>query len=559
MKRKVAWLLAALMLLTGSTSALASSQKNVTDMNNQSITIGGQNSQSDDDSEDGSNSQGTNQNSSGNNSQSSSNTGNNTENGQTDGSAGGTDSGTDSGTDDGDSNSQDGTGNTTRDTTLDNEPLDITVTETVPIIEQAAGTDIAPLNTDATIGKDRQAELDAAIKKLEDKGYSVSFLLYDLKTNSGFTKNPDVSYYGAGTIVGPYVTALAERKVDKEEINMKTTKLNRDDLEEIGGGAGSIKNDPEGETYTLADVMERTVKEGDNNGYALLLQEYGQGFFDTWLKSGKVSGDYTQVKWPNYTVKALGEMWVSIAEYFTSDRGASQQVREMFTAADQSFIQNQLGGLYTVYSCPGYNSAENNVVWHDAALVMDDTYPYLLVIMTTASWSQDNTEDEESLRELTTALEGVHSDMVHPEKSIKPAVAASVTPTATATPTPEPESQKESKGGIPTAVWVVLAVIVVLARGLTARILYVKEMKRRRRLARMEARRRRQQALERGEELPRRRSSAQGARRSSGADSRRSSDGTGRRSSSSDGRRSSAQSARRSGSAGSQRRPGRRN
>ena len=88
MKRKVAWLLAALMLLTGSTSALASSQKNVTDMNNQSITIGGQNSQSDDDSEDGSNSQGTNQNSSGNNSQSSSNTGNNTENGQTDGSAG---------------------------------------------------------------------------------------------------------------------------------------------------------------------------------------------------------------------------------------------------------------------------------------------------------------------------------------------------------------------------------------------------------------------------------------------------------------------------------------
>lgn len=529
MKRKVAWLLAALMLLTGSMSAMASSQKNVTDMNNQSITIGGQNTQSGNNSEDEDSDQDTDsQSSSGNDSKTGTNTGNNSQSSQNTGTAGTT------GSDDSETNtesngSQDETGTTNRDTTLDNEPLEITVAETVPIIEQAAGTDIAPLNTDATIGKDRQAELDAAIKKLEDKGYSVSFLLYDLKTNSGFTKNPDVSYYGAGTIVGPYVTALAERKVDKEEINMKTTKLNRDDLEEIAGGAGSIKNDPEGETYTLADVMERTVKEGDNNGYALLLQEYGQGFFDTWLKSGKVSGDYTQVKWPNYTVKALGEMWVSMAEYFTSDRGASEQVREMFTAADQSFIQNQLGGLYTVYSCPGYNSAENNVVWHDAALVMDETYPYLLVIMTTASWSQENTEDEETLRELTTALEGVHSDMVHPEKSIQPAVATTVTPTATATPTPEPEKQKESKGGIPTAVWVILVVIIVLAAGLTGRILYVKEMKRRRRLARMEARRRRQRALERGEQMPAgrrsssqsRRSSSQNVRRNSSSDSHR--------------------------------------
>ncbi len=529
MKRKVAWLLAVLMLLTGSMSAMASSKKNVTDMNNQSITIGGQNTQSGSNSEDEDSDQDTNsQNSSGNNSETSTSTGNNSQSSQNTGTAGTTGS-DDSETNTESNDSQDETGTTNRDTTLDNEPLEITVAETVPIIEQAAGTDIAPLNTDATIGKDRQAELDAAIKKLEDKGYSVSFLLYDLKTNSGFTKNPDVSYYGAGTIVGPYVTALAERKVDKEEINMKTTKLNRDDLEEIAGGAGSIKNDPEGETYTLADVMERTVKEGDNNGYALLLQEYGQGFFDTWLKSGKVSGDYTQVKWPNYTVKALGEMWVSMAEYFTSDRGASEQVREMFTAADQSFIQNQLGGLYTVYSCPGYNSAENNVVWHDAALVMDETYPYLLVIMTTASWSQENTEDEETLRELTTALEGVHSDMVHPEKSIQPAVATTVTPTATATPTPEPEKQKESKGGIPTAVWVILVVIIVLAAGLTGRILYVKEMKRRRRLARMEARRRRQRALERGEQMPAgrrsssqsRRSSSQNVRRNSSSDSHR--------------------------------------
>ena len=217
-------------------------------MNNQSITIGGQNTQSGNNSEDEDSDQDTDsQSSSGNDSKTGTSTGNNSQSSQNTGTAGTTgsnDSETDTGTDTEDNDSQNETGSTNRDTTLDNEPLEITVAETVPIIEQAAGTDIAPLNTDATIGKDRQAELDAAIKKLEDKGYSVSFLLYDLKTNSGFTKNPDVSYYGAGTIVGPYVTALAERKVDKEEINMKTTKLNRDDLEEIAGMIPRVRHIP---------------------------------------------------------------------------------------------------------------------------------------------------------------------------------------------------------------------------------------------------------------------------------------------------------------------------
>ena len=53
---------------------------------------------------------------------------------------------------------------------------------------------IGALNTDKEIGKDRRAELDAALKKLEDKGYGVSFLLFDLKTNSGYFKNADTEY-----------------------------------------------------------------------------------------------------------------------------------------------------------------------------------------------------------------------------------------------------------------------------------------------------------------------------------------------------------------------------
>ena len=78
-----------------------------------------------------------------------------------------------------------------------------------------------------------------------------------------------------------YVAALAERKIDKDELNLKTTKLNRSDLEKIEGGAGTIQMICSTETYTLADVMERTVKQGDNNGYALLYQEYGNDFFAT--------------------------------------------------------------------------------------------------------------------------------------------------------------------------------------------------------------------------------------------------------------------------------------
>ena len=522
MRKKAAWLLAALMFVTAAVPAQASNQKNVTDMNNQNITIGGEGGQS-------SGTVGTN--TAGSSSKENTESGTEKENAgdgqKTQSGTSGTGTGTGTGSTSGETGTSgtEGTENGTanRDTTLDNQELKISIDKAVTAISKAAGSDIGALNTDQEIGKDRRAELDAALKKLEDKGYGVSFLLFDLKTNSGYFKNADTEYPSAGTIVGPYVAALAERKIDKDELNLKTTKLNRSDLEKIEGGAGTIQNDPSTETYTLADVMERTVKQGDNNGYALLYQEYGNDFFATWLKSGKVSGDYTKSKWPNYTVRDLTAMWVSIAEYFTSDRGVSKQVREMYSGADQSFIQDKLGGLYTVYSCPGYATASS--VWHDAALVMDETYPYLMVVMTNVKWEASNTEDRESLEELATALEGVHSDMVHPEKSIKPAVAtATPTPTAEATPTPSPAPEKEeSKGGIPTAVWVVLAVILVLAGGLTARILYVKEMKRRRRMARMQARRRQRQEMEEQGRSGRRPASGQ---RRSGAD------GTGQRRSS---------------------------
>ena len=137
MRKKAAWLLAALMFVTAAVPAQASNQKNVTDMNNQNITIGGEGGQS-------SGTAGTN--TAGSSSKENTESGTEKENAgdgqKTQSGTSGTGTGTGTGSTSGETGTSgtEGTENGTanRDTTLDNQELKISIDKAVTAISKAA-------------------------------------------------------------------------------------------------------------------------------------------------------------------------------------------------------------------------------------------------------------------------------------------------------------------------------------------------------------------------------------------------------------------------------------
>ena len=50
---------------------------------------------------------------------------------------------------------------------------------------------------------DTRASIEQVISRIEDKQYQVSFLLLDLKTGQGYSRNPEHVYFGGDSIQGP--------------------------------------------------------------------------------------------------------------------------------------------------------------------------------------------------------------------------------------------------------------------------------------------------------------------------------------------------------------------
>ena len=328
--------------------------------------------------------------------------------------------------------------------------MEQSVKELCQICDTAEGQEILELGEMPGLKAETRASIEQVISQITDKQYDVSFLLLDLQTGQGYSKNPEEVYFGASSIKGPYVAALAERVVDAGEASLPD-QLERDSAE-FNDGSGTIKDDPAGTTYTLEEVMTRTIVYSDNMGYDILREEYGADFFGKWLNGGSVETSYAGKQWPSYDARTLTKMWVSIYEYFQSGRGISEEVKGMFDHSEGSVITQALGDTYTVYAKPGYTGTSSNQAWHDAALVMSGDHPYLMTIMTNIPWSSQDDTYGDLLAELAGYLDQAHTE-VFPVPTEEPEEAEPVSVSQV------PQETEEEAGKVPVFVWVILVLI----------------------------------------------------------------------------------------------------
>lgn len=220
-----------------------------------------------------------------------------------------------------------------------------------------------------------ESELAEAVRAVTDGRHALSFLLFDLKSGNGISYNSTEGLYCASTIKGPYVACIAETQ---------PTCINR-------SGA----------------VMEETIQVSDNDGYRSLHWRYGRNQFRTWTEEAGCEYLNPYSLWPEITAHNLALMWVKMYSYFTSDAEEAAWTAALYVDTLNSFLNEELGETYTVYSKAGWiDNGGYYTARNDAGIVMKEDHPYVLIILS------DVYGEDPLLQELVHTLDTAHSWLV---------------------------------------------------------------------------------------------------------------------------------------------------
>ncbi len=225
--------------------------------------------------------------------------------------------------------------------------------------------------------------IEEEINLLTDAGYSFGFVLYDLETGGGISYCPDDVYYSASTIKGPYVVWLAQTYPSAVS-NMYTT-------------------------------ISNTISWSSNSDYSTLVSTYGKTEFASWTaEAGSADITLSDGSYSSITARSFTRLWIKMYDYFTSGETNAEAISELFIGTEESCISEALGDEYTVYSKAGWISEGEDsyyTVQNDAGIVVKDSHPYILVVLS------DAYDRFDLLDPLIACLDQADSDLVGDEES----------------------------------------------------------------------------------------------------------------------------------------------
>lgn len=233
--------------------------------------------------------------------------------------------------------------------------------------------DVAVWNTNYKLSGSSKTGLDNAIKAFSNSGYTVSFVMVDVKTGQALSYKACQPLYSASAIKGPYVISL----------------LN----------AGNAPN----------STMWNTINWSSNSDYFALRGRYGSGVFQSWLKQAGVSESQGSSSYTTTTSLDLAKMWLKGYEFFNNGSSNASWAKSTYQKVLNSFISGKLASGKTVYSKAGW-IAEGGYynVYNDAGIVMAGNSPYILAVMSNCP----GTAKQSIVQNLIGQLDKIHSEMV---------------------------------------------------------------------------------------------------------------------------------------------------
>lgn len=211
-------------------------------------------------------------------------------------------------------------------------------------------------------------QFSQALNTMQTEDYA--YYVKDLNSGWEMCFNEDTEYYSASAIKGPYVISV-------------------------------LMNDP-----TALDRSESSIRAAitvsDNNAYKHLRKVYGHPVFDNWLASFGCESAQREYDYAYVTAREMGMMWEQIYHYFQSDDPTAAYCKDIFEGVFHSFLSENIGSKYTVYSKAGWITGPYYTSENDAGLVMQPDHPYVIAILSTSYCETDK------LGELAGALDAIH-------------------------------------------------------------------------------------------------------------------------------------------------------
>ena len=236
-----------------------------------------------------------------------------------------------------------------------------------------------------SIGKYRVPEkskkaLRETFDVLEDRGYSIGFIVLDLQTGEGVSYNCDHEFFSASSVKGPYMVSLINYAPES--------------LEEYG--------------YNFKAIAATS----DNRSYNNLFMLYGNEYFNRWCEEAGISlrmaDDYNYVY---YSPRMLASLWLLNYRFFITNEEYGDKAAELFDHPSYSTIHTALGPFYKTLTKSGWINLRYHAII-DSGIVSDGEDPFMIILMS------DYSGDLLELNAVTCELERIHADIVGKKSKI---------------------------------------------------------------------------------------------------------------------------------------------
>lgn len=221
--------------------------------------------------------------------------------------------------------------------------------------------------------------LPALQHELDDVRGTYGIWIADLPTGSTIGIHAHQQFIAASVIKTYIIAALyAEVAAGKISLNdtMTTTAA---DIQNYG--TGSIRYDPVGTTYTLADLATRAAKESDNTAAYLLTKRLGMATIQQLVTSWGMTD--TNVAKDRTTPADIGLLFLKLAQRTLLP--APQDLDVLGLLVDTDF-EDRLPALLPDYALVSHKiGTETNGVINDAGLVVLPTRSYVIAVLSTGT------------------------------------------------------------------------------------------------------------------------------------------------------------------------------
>ncbi len=251
-------------------------------------------------------------------------------------------------------------------------------------IYDKVGSDAENLMTAGIVGVSLD-ELHLLEQLLNQCDFNISIKAVSVDGSRCISYNSDKEYFAASTIKAPYLL-YCYKQIDAGNGTFDETMVYTSNY--YRGGTGDIKDSVEGTSYTLKEIMRRTIWNSDNSGYLMCTERWGKDGYNALMEQIGVDRLRLSEKsiWAfDVRVDDYVIVWKNIYDYFLTETEGANVFYESTTNCKWNFFGQ---GIKKCTIAQKYGWADAS--FSNAGIVYGENETYILAVFTDAEGDNDD-------------------------------------------------------------------------------------------------------------------------------------------------------------------------